>query len=264
MKQTAKELRVATGRDIALSWKDARHGLGIGALLFCAAVMQYPVALSPAQQAQAAPGLSDYLLFAFAGSPAFAGRSGAPFRLPITWFALVFFCTQSCALFPYWMLHGPGLHRLLQSKSRLRWWSRLTFLVVFWSAAYLLLGLLCMTAMGAARYGMCRTAPVPAGALCTVFLTLCVLSELQAFCASLLSPPAGALAAAALMVCAAFWDSPALWPRYSMLVRSSAAGANGFSSAGASIYLIVSFLAIFGLGALLFQTRSILSYEKGR
>ena len=264
MKGTTKRLWTVIGQDIVLSWQDARWGLGIGALLFIAAAMQHQASLGSAADVQIVPTLSDYIMFAFAGSHPFIHGSGAPFILPITWFALVFFCVHSCALFPHRMMRRMGKNRLIQSGSRLRWWSRLTFLVILWSIAYALLGLLCMTAMGVIRYGVCQMGTVQIDLICTVFLTLCVLSELQAVCSALTSPLVGELANTALMICAAFGDHPALWPRYSMFLRSSAFEADGFPAIVASIYLMFSFLVIFALGALLFQRSSILSHDKGR
>lgn len=264
MKKSIRSRWAVISRDIVLSCRDARWGLGIGALLFTASAMAYQASLGPAADLQTIPALSDYIMFAFAGNHPFSYGSGAPFTLPVTWFALMFFCVHSCALFPYRMMRGTGTGRLLQAGSRLVWWGRLTFLVVFWCAAYLLAGLLCMAALGAARYGACQIGAVPADLIGTVFLTLCVLTELQAVCSALASPLAGELMNTVLMVCAAFWDHPALWPRYSMLLRSSAAGPDGFLPARASAYLIGSFVAVSGIGAVLFEKRNILSHDKGR
>ena len=100
--------------------------------------------------------------------------------------------------------------------------------------------------------------------ICTVFLTLCVLSELQAVCSALASPIVGELSITVLMVCTAFWDQPVLWPRYAMLLRSSAMEMDGFSPIGASAYLAFSFLLLFSMGALLFQKSNILSHDKVR
>ena len=105
---------------------------------------------------------------------------------------------------------------------------------------------------------------MPVNLIGTVFLTLCVLSELQAVCSALASPLAGELVNVALMVCAAFWDHPALWPRYSMLLRSEALATDGFSVVSAAAYLIVSYLVVFSIGAMLFQKSSILSHNKGQ
>lgn len=264
MKKPMRSRWSMTGRDIALSSRDARWGLGIGALLFIAATMVYQTSLGPSADMQTIPMLSDYIMFAFAGSYPFINGSGVPFTLPVTWFALIFFCIHSCALFPCRMMRGIGVSRFLQAGSRLNWWVRLTFLIIFWCAAYLLTGLLCMAALGVACYGVCQTGSIPAHLIGTVFLTLCVLAELQAVCSALASPLAGELMNTALMICAAFWDHPALWPRYSMLLRSNAVGTDGFSPAGASTYLIVSFVAVFGIGALLFQKCNILSHSKER
>ena len=264
MKGTTKNRWKVVGQDIVLSWKDARWGLGIGALLFAAAAMQYQASLGPAADVQIVPTLADYITFAFAGSHPFENGSGTPFLLPVTWFALVFFCVHSCAIFPDRMMRGMGINRLIQTGSRLRWWRRLTFLVILWSAAYLLLGLLCMAAMGIVRYGICQIGAVQMDLIGTVFLTLCVLSELQAVCSALASPIVGELAITVLMVCTAFWDQPVLWPRYAMLLRSGAMGMDGFSPVGALAYLAFSFLLLFSLGALLFQKSNILSHDKVR
>ena len=264
MKGTAKNQWNAIGQDIVLSWKDARWGLGIGAMLFAAAAMQYQMSLGPTADVQDTPTLADYITFAFAGNHPFERGSGTPFLLPVTWFALVFFCVHSCAIFPDRMMRGMGINRLIQAGSRLRWWGRLTFLVILWSTAYLLLGLPCMTAVGIIRYGICQAGAVQTDLIGTVFLTLCVLSELQAVCSALASPIVGELAIPVLMVCAAFWDQPVLWPRYAMLLRSSAMERDGFSPVWALIYLIISFLAVFGLGALLFHKSNILSHDKVR
>lgn len=264
MKGTTKRLWTVISQDIVLSWQDARWGLGIGALLFIAAAMQHQASLGSAADVQIVPTLSNYIMFAFAGSHPFIHGSDVPFILPITWFALVFFCVHSCALFPHRMMRRMGTNRLIQSGSRLRWWSRLTFLIILWSMTYALLGLLCMAAMGVVRYGVCQMGTVQIDLICTVFLTLCVLSEIQAVCSALTSPLVGELANTALMVCAAFWDHPMLWPRYSMLLRSSAIEVGGFSPIGASMYLVFSFLSVFSLGALLFQKSNILSHNKAR
>lgn len=247
-----------------MSWRDARWGLGIGALLFVAAVMQYQASLGFAADAQIIPTLFDYITFAFEGSHPFMKGSGVPFILPITWFALVFFCVHSCALFPDRMMRGMGTSRLIWAGSRLHWWCRLTFLSIFWSAAYMLLGLLCMATMGFVRYGVCQIGVVQIDLICTIFFTLCVLSEFQTVCSALAMPLVGELVITALMVCAAFWDHPMLWPRYSMLLRSSAIEVGGFSPIGASMYLVFSFLSVFSLGALLFQKSNILSHNKAR
>lgn len=264
MKKSMGSCWTVISRDIILSWQDARWGMGIGALLFLAAAMQYQASLGPVAGVQIIPVLSDYIMFAFAGSEPFVNGSGIPFMLPITWFALVFFCIHSCALFPYRLARGMGTSRLLQAGSRLKWWCRLTFLVVLWCAVYMLLGLLCMAAIGIIRYGVCRTGAVQANLIGTVFFTLCVLSEIQATCSALASPLVGELVNSALMVCAAFWDYPVFWPRYSMLLRSSTVEADGYIPAGALAYLIVSFLGVFAMGALLFQKSNILSHNKGR
>ncbi len=264
MKKSTRSYWATISRDIALSWQDARWGLGIGALLFLAAAMQYQTILGAAEDVQVIPALSDYIMFAFAGNAPFISGSGAPFMLPVIWFVLVFFCIHSCALFPYRMTRGMGTCRLLQAGSRLKWWRRLTFLVIFWCAAYVLLGLLCTVVIGIVRYGVCQIGTVQADLIGVMFLTLCVLSEIQAVCSALVSPLVGELVSMVLMVCAAFWDHPALWPRYSMLLRSGAVEADGFSPAGASGYLLVSFLAVFSVSAMLFQKSSILSHHKGR
>lgn len=264
MKKSTRSDWVMMGQDIALSWQDARWGLGIGELLFIAAAMQYQASLGPAADVQIIPALSDYIMFAFAGNEPFVNSSGAPFMLPITWFVLIFFCIHSCALFPSRMMRGMGGSRLLQARSRLIWWCRLTFLVVLWCAVYVLMGLLCMEVIGIIRYGVCQIGTVQADLIGTVFFTLCVLSEIQAICSALASPLTGELINAVLMVCAAFWDYPALWPRYSMLLRSNIVEANGFIPAIALVYLIVSFLGVFAMGALLFQKSNILSHDKGR
>lgn len=264
MKKSLRSRWAVISRDIVLSCRDARWGLGLGALLFIAAAMAYQTSLGPAADMQSIPALSDHVVFVFAGNHPLLHGSGVPFTLPVTWFVLVFFCVHSCALFPYRMMRGMGTSRLLQAGSRLGWWGRLTFLVVFWCAAYLLVGLLCIAALGAVRYGVCQIGAVPVNLIGTVFLTLCVLAELQAVCSVLASPLAGELMNTVLMICAAFWDHPALWPRYSMLLRSSAASPEGFSPAGAPAYLIGSFVAVFGIGAVLFQKSNILSHDKGR
>lgn len=247
-----------------LSWKDTRWGLGIGTLLFAAAAMQYQISLGPAADVQDTPTLADYITFAFAGSHPYEHGSGTPFLLPVTWFALIFFCVHSCAIFPNRMMRGMGINRLLQAGSRLRWWLRQTFLVILWSAVYLMLGLLCMMAMGIVRFGFCRIGAVRMDLIGTVFFVLCVLSELQAVCSALASPILGELTITVLMVCTAFWDHPVLWPRYAMLLRSGAMGMDGFSPVGALEYLAFSFLLLFGLGALLFQKSNILSHDKVR
>ena len=236
----------------------------MGALLFAAAAMQYQASLGPAANVQIVPTLADYITFAFAGNRPLENGSGTPFLLPVTWFALVFFCVHSSAIFPDRMTRGMGINRLIQTGSRLRWWCRLTFLVVLWSMVYLLLGLFCMAAVGTVRYGICRIGTVQMDLICTVFFALCVLSELQAVCSALASPIWGELAITVLMVCTAFWDLPALWPRYAMLLRSAAMERSGFSPVWASVYLAFSFLLLFGLGALLFHKRNILSHDKVR
>ncbi len=264
MKKSTRNYWATIRRDIALSWQDARWGLGIGALLFLAAAMQYQTILGAAEDTQVIPALSDYIMSAFAGNAPFISGSGAPFMLPVIWFALVFFCIHSCALFPYRMMRGMGTCRLIQAGNRVKWWCRLTLLVLLWCAAYMLLGLLCTVVIGIVRYGVCQIGTVQADLIGVVFLTLCVLSEIQAVCSALVSPLVGELVSMVLMVCAAFWDHPALWPRYSMLLRSGAVETDGFSPAGASVYLLVSFLIVFGIGALLFQKSNILSHNKGR
>lgn len=264
MKEPVRSRWTMISQDIVLSFQDARWGLGVGALLFFAAAMVYQTSLGPAENVQTIPMLSDYITFAFAGSYPFINGSGAPFTLPITWFTLIFFCIHTCALFPYRMMRGMGVGRLLQTGSRLKWWCRLSVLVIFWCAAYMLMGLLCMGMIGVVRYGACQMGAIPVNLIGAVFLTLCVLAELQAVCSALASPLIGELLNAALMVWAAFWNHPALWPRYSMLLRSSAFAMDGFSPVWASAYLLASFLAVFGVGAALFQKSSILSHSKGR
>ena len=71
MKGTTKRLWTVIGQDIVLSWQDARWGLGIGALLFIAAAMQHQASLGSAADVQIVPTLSDYIMFAFAGSHPF-------------------------------------------------------------------------------------------------------------------------------------------------------------------------------------------------
>ena len=100
MKGTTKRLWTVIGQDIVLSWQDARWGLGIGALLFIAAAMQHQASLGSAADVQIVPTLSDYIMFAFAGSHPFIHGSGAPFILPITWLRWFFSAYIAVRFFP--------------------------------------------------------------------------------------------------------------------------------------------------------------------
>ena len=246
--------QAAARGDLVLSWREARGGIIIGAVLFFAASLRCQAGAGGGERLT----LSAYFCDVFAGSLPFAQSGGAPFTLPAAWFALVFFCVHSCALFPARLLRGMGTARLMRARSRLRWWWRMMSLSVFWSVVYLVLGVACMAAAGFVCTGALPKADIQAGQFWLVFLTLCVLSSMQAACSALLSPFAGQAALILLLVCSAFWDSPLLWPRYAMLRRGTSEQ-GGFPAVFAAAYLIVSFLAVFVLGARLFQKRDIVS-----
>lgn len=239
-----------TAQDIALSWKYARGGIAAGAALFFAAALRYQAGAREA----AVPTLSEYFCDAFAGNLPFAPEAGAPFVLPAVWFALMFFCAHSSALFPDRMRRGMGAARLMRAKSRLRWWGRMMVLSVFWSAVYLAAGMACMAAAGWICTGAPPKADIQPGQFWTVFLTLCALSELQAACSALLSPFVGQALLVLLLTGTAFWDFPLLWPRWAMLLRG----------AHTVLYPALLFLAIPAAGARLFQKCDIVSHGKER
>ncbi len=250
--------------DLILSQRDARWGLGIGVMLFIAAIMHYQTMLGPAKNVTRIPTLYDYTLFVFAGCPPFDNDSGAPFPLPITWFAVIFFCIHSCAFFPFNMMRGMGTERLLQTEKRVVWWLRMSGLVVFWCALYMITGILGIVTMGILRFGICQIGNLSVGTIGMLFLALCVLSELQAICSALFSPPVGELALTALIIYTAFYDYPALWPHYTMLLRSELTEPQGFSINTGLFYLTLSLMILIALGAILFQRTDILSHNKDR
>lgn len=264
MRKLQKSRWAVLYNDFILSWQDARWGLGIGCMLFIAAVMQYQTMLGPAKDVTQIPTLYDYTLFVFAGSLPFENNSGTPFTLPITWFAVIFFCIHSCAFFPFNMMYGMGTGRLLQAEKRFVWWLRISGLIIFWCVLYMITGILGMVTMGILRFGICQIGNLSVSTILMIILALCVLSELQAICSILFSPPVGELVLTILIVFTAFYNHPALWPCYTMLLRSELNGAQGFSIHTGSFYLTVSLNILIVLGAILFQKTDILSHNKDR
>ncbi len=213
----------------------------LAAILFSMPYMGYRSLL---QEGSIQPGpitLGNYLLSAFSGILPYDPASGAPFQIPIYWFALQLYLAFVVGGYANRDLAGYGKNILIRARTRTGWWLSKCLWNVAGVLVYYAILFLCAVLFAAATGSVsllpnlqiagewlnmdCSAASAQQVALVAALaplLTSLAVCLLQMFLSFLLRPIYGYVAVAVLMIASAYCFTAVLPGNWSMLLRSEA------------------------------------------
>ena len=221
-------------------------------------------------RAQPSCGLADYFIILFQGSYPFAETQNGIFRLPLTWFMLLYFCVYTAVVCPAHEQDGVSQQYLLRAQSRSTWWMCKCFSLACWVVFYFFLGAVCLLGfmLTAGRPLRLSSTLVPNH---TAWMALCFLPVLFALlsatfclcCCQWISFWLTQALAITNLVLVAFVEIPYFPGNYSMLIRSRFLTPDGWRETQGIFLHIIFIILLWMCGNAFFQKMDILPKKKG-